>query len=81
MRHWVHFVSGRSGPGFSPPAIVPNVTRRVSRALIGRPLYGPRKEASFADSPLNALALCLLEGLGVRHEVVDPLSVLAANDP
>ena len=43
----------------------------MGQPLIGRPLYAPRKEeASFADGRLNALALCLLESLGVRHEVV-----------
>ena len=53
----------------------------MGRPLIGRPLYGPRKEeASFVDR-LNALALCLLENLGVLHEVVSALSALGANDP
>ena len=32
-RHWAQFFSGRPGPGFSPPTIVPNITRRVSRSL------------------------------------------------
>ena len=34
-----------------------------------------------ADGRLDALALCLLEGLGVRHDVVGELSALEANDP
>ena len=51
----------------------------MGQSLIGRPLYGSRKEeASFADSRLNALTLCLLESLGVA--VVDALSALKAND-
>ena len=54
----------------------------MGQPLIGRPLYGPRKEeALFADGRLNALALCLLESLGVRHEVVSALSAPEANDP
>ena len=54
----------------------------MGQPLTGRPLYGPRKEeASFADGRLNALALCLLESLGVRHELVSALSALEANDP
>ena len=51
-------------------------------SLIARPLYGSRKEeASFADSRLNALTLCVLESLGVRHAVVGALSALKANGP
>ena len=81
-RHWAQFSSGRPRPGFTPPAIVPNITRWDSRSLVGRPLYGSRKEeASFADSRLNALTLCLLESLGERHAVVGALSALKANDP
>ena len=54
----------------------------MGEPLIGRPLYGPRKEvALFADGRLNSLALCLLESLGVRHEVVSALSALGATDP
>ena len=32
-RNWDQFFSGRPGLGFSPPAVVPNSTRRVSRSL------------------------------------------------
>ena len=32
-RHGARFFSGRPGSGFSPPAIVPNITRRVNRSL------------------------------------------------
>ena len=40
-----------------------------------RPLYGPRKEETpLADGRLDALALCVLKGLGVRHVWV-PLCV------
>ena len=54
----------------------------MGQPLIGRPLYGSRKEkASFADGRLNALALCLLESFGVRHEGVSALSALEASDP
>ena len=54
----------------------------MGQPLIGRPLYGPRREeASLADGRLNALAFGLLESLGVRHEVVSALPSLEANDP
>lgn len=54
----------------------------TGQPLIGRPLYGPRKEeAKLADTRLNALALCFLEGLGVRHGVVSALSARKVNDP
>ena len=54
----------------------------AGQPLIGRPLYGPREyEPSFADCRLDALALCLFEGIGARHEVVRALSALEANDP
>ena len=54
----------------------------MGESLIGRPLYGSRKEeASFADCRLNALTLCILESLGARHAVVGALSALKANDP
>ena len=47
-----------------------------------RTLYGPRKqETPLADDRLDALALCLLKGLGVRHKVISALSALEANDP
>ena len=63
-RHWAKFVSGRPGLGFSPPAIVPNITQRISLSLCC-PLYGPRKqETPLADGRLDALALCLIKGLG-----------------
>ena len=51
----------------------------MGKPLIVRPPYGPRKETPFADGRLDALALCLLEGCGVRH-VVGALSALDAND-
>ena len=35
-RHLAQLFSGRPGPGFSPPAIVPNITRRGSRSLYVR---------------------------------------------
>ena len=44
-------------------------------------LYGPRKEETpFADSRLNALALCVLQGLGIRHAVVGAWSAMEASD-
>ena len=52
----------------------------MGQSLIGRPLYGTRKEEEwFADGRLNALTLCLLESLGLRHAVVGALSALKAN--
>ena len=54
----------------------------TGESLIVRPLYAPRKqETPLADGRLDVLAWCLLEGLGVRHEVVCALSVLEANVP
>ena len=56
---------------------------RTSPAGLPRicPLYGPReKETLFADGRLNALAICLLEGLGLRHAVVGVLSAMEATD-
>ena len=42
-----------------------------------RPLYDPRKEETpLEDGRLDALALYLLKGLDVRHEVVCALSAL-----
>ena len=35
-RHWAQFFPGRPRPGFTPPAIVPNITRWVSRSLAVR---------------------------------------------
>ena len=52
--------------------------------LIGRPLYGPRKEvleASLADGRLTTLTPHLLESLGVLQEVVSALSALESNGP
>ena len=52
----------------------------MGQSLIARPLYGSREEeASFSDSRLNSLRLCLLERLGARHAVVGALSALKAN--
>ena len=80
-RHWAQFFSGRIGPGFSPPAIVPNITRRVSRSLCVRCTPPGKEETPFPNGRLDALALCLLKVLGLRHEVVCALSALEANDP
>lgn len=50
--------------------------------LIGHPLCCPRKKvAFFADGRLGGLTSCLLEGLGVRNEMVGALSALEANAP
>ena len=35
-RHWAQFVSGRPRPGFTSPAIVPNITRWVGCPLVVR---------------------------------------------
>ena len=52
-----------------------------STDLIGRPLYGsPKRGASFVDSRLIALAVCLLESHGVRHAVVGAVGTLKASD-
>ena len=54
----------------------------TGQPLIRRPLYDPREEeASIADGRANALALCVLEGLGVRRQGVGALSALEASDP
>ena len=76
-RHWAQLFSGRPGPGFHRPQ-----HHAMDQSLIGRLLYGSRKEeASFANGHLNALTLYLLETLCVRYEVVGALSALEANDP
>ena len=36
IRHWAQLFACRPGPGFSRPAIVPNITRRVSHSLCVR---------------------------------------------
>ncbi|MEP4442048.1 MAG: hypothetical protein ABJ059_01195, partial [Hyphomicrobiales bacterium] len=74
-RHGTRFFSGRPCPGFSPPAIV-SKHFPADPPLIGRPLNGPRKKASFEDGRLEAPVLCLVEDHGVRHEVVNALSAL-----
>ena len=68
-RYWAQLYSGQNWSRVFPTSFRPK-RHPTDQPLIGRPLYGPRKEnASFAYGPLNALALlCLLEGLGVRHE-------------
>ena len=54
----------------------------MGQPLMCRPLYDLRQEEeSLPDGRLNTLALCLLEGLGVRREVVGALSALEVNDP
>ena len=67
MGCWAHFLVGLV------PVLLTSQRPKhhpMGQPLIDRPLYGPRKEeASFADGRLNALALCLLESLGVPHEV------------
>ena len=78
-KDWAYYVSGRPGPGFSPSRIVPNITRRVSRSFFVH-CTSPAKETPFAQDRLDALELCLLKGLGGRHEVVYASSELEAND-
>ena len=80
-RHRANAIPGRPGLGFSPPAIVPNITRRVTRSEFARCNGPPSTETAFADRDLDALALCLLEGVGVRHSVVGALPAMDANHP
>ena len=64
--------------------MVPNITRRGIQPLIVHALYGTvlaKGRRHFSDGGLDALALCILEGLGVKHEVGGALSPLEANDP
>ena len=35
-RYWAEVFSGGPGPGFSPPVVVPSITRRFSRSLVVR---------------------------------------------
>ena len=75
------------GPVFFLVGLVPGSPRQPSsrtsrdgQSLIGRPLYSSRKqETLFADCRLNALTLCLLESLGLRHAVVGALSAPATD--
>ena len=57
-KHWAQLFSGRSGPGFSPSAIVPNITRRVSRSLCVRctPPANRRRRLRMVVSTLSHLA-------------------------
>ena len=87
-RHWAQLFSGRPRPGFTPPAIVPNITRRVNRSLVVRCAAPAKRGAAPAKRRrrlrivVSPLILCLLESLGVRHAVVGALStLLKANDP
>ena len=74
------FIVGKV-PDSATPAIVPK-HHPTGCSLIARPLHGPRNvETPIADGSLDALALCLLQGLGVLREVTCALSALAANDP
>ena len=79
-RQQAQFFSGRRGPGFSPPAIVPNVTRRVSRSLCVR-CTTPAKRRRRLRVIVSTLSPCLLKGPGIRPKVVCALSATEANDP
>ena len=64
-RHCAQLISGRPGPGSShqPSSLTSPDRSAACRSSVVR----PPKEASFADGRLNALTVCLLDSLGVRH--------------
>ena len=70
-RHWAQFFSGRPGPGFSPPAIVPNITRRVSRSLCVRctPPAKRRRPLRIIVSTLSHCALLRALAYDMRWSV------------
>lgn len=80
-RHFAHFVCGRPGPGFSPPAVVPNVIRLVNPSYFVLCATPANEETPFAVGHFNSLALCLLVDLGVQDGIVGALLALEANDP
>ena len=57
IRHWAQFFSGRPSPGFSPPAIFPNITRRVGRSLCVR-CTAPAKRRRRLRMVVSALSQC-----------------------
>ena len=60
--------------------MVPSIPRRDGRSGLARCTATHKKETPYADSPLNVLALCLLEGLGIQYAVGGALSAMEAND-
>ena len=80
-RHWAQFFFDRPRPGFTPPAIVPNFTRWVSRSLVVR-CTAPAKRRRRLRIGVSTLSHCaFFESLGVRHAVVGAPSALKTNDP
>ena len=76
-RYWTQLFSGRSCPRVIVPKYHP--TGWLPSA---HPLYVPRKEEMpFVNDRLDTVALCLVEGLGVQHDVVGALSALEPSDP
>ena len=81
-RHWAQCYSGRPGPGFSPPANVPNITRWSSRSLVVR-CTAPAKRRRRLRMVVSTLSHCaFLRALAYdMNEVVGALSALEASDP
>ena len=79
--HQCQFLNCPPGLGFSPPAIVLNITP-TGRTLLALPCLGPRKaEPPATDGRVEALATCHLEGLRVRAGgVISTPSVLEGSD-
>lgn len=73
-------IPDRPDPRILPPAIVPNITRRVSRSLSARCMPPRKEKAPFSDGRLDAPAVCLLAGFLQHDEVVTALTALEAND-
>ena len=65
-RHWTQFFSGRPGPGFSPPGIVPNTTRWVSRSLVFR-CTTPAKRRRRLRMVVSTLSSYVKETVSPQH--------------
>ena len=79
-RDWARLFLDRPGPAFSRPTTVPNITRRVSCSFFVR-CTAPAKRRRRLRVIVSTLSdLLLVESLDERHEVVNALSALQAND-
>ena len=74
-RYWARFFSGLPGPGFSPPAIVPNITRRVGRSWCVRCTPPAKRRRRLLV--VSTLSHCAF----LRALAYDMRSSVRANDP
>ena len=79
-RHWGQIFSGRPGPGFAPPAIVPIIPRGVGRPLFFR-RTAPANRRRLLRMVVSTLSHCAFFRVLAYDELVCELSALEANDP